>query len=146
MENKLEVPEGFEPLFRSSPFLDANGPFFAKRHEGKLIIGLRIETKHTNARGSVHGGLLATLADVALGYSAAFSNDPPLSLITSSLSIDYAGTAKVGDWIEAHTDIQRLGSRMAYVNAYIHRGAERIVRASASFVVGGELASRATRP
>jgi len=71
--------------------------------------------KHTNARGTVHGGLLATIADIVLGYAAAFSRDPPLSLVTSTLSIDFAGTAKLADWIEARADIQRVGKRMAYV-------------------------------
>jgi acyl-coenzyme A thioesterase 13 len=62
-------PEGFEPLFRSSPFLDHNGPFFYRRTEdGAFVIGLRILPKHANARGGAHGGLLMTLCDIALGY------------------------------------------------------------------------------
>ncbi|GAC1601056.1 MAG: hypothetical protein NVS4B10_12910 [Myxococcales bacterium] len=134
-----QIPEGYKPLFRSSPYLEMIGPLFSKGAGEHLSIGLRILEKHTNARGTVHGGLLATVADVALGYAAAFSKDPPLSLVTSTLSIDFAGTAKSGDWIEARADLQRIGSRMAYVNAYIHRGDERIVRASATFVVAGLL-------
>jgi len=137
--DSTETPAGFKPLFRSSPYLETNGPFFCKGVGENLTIGLRVLEKHTNARGTVHGGLLATIADIVLGYAAAFSRDPPLSLVTSTLSIDFAGTAKLADWIEARADIQRVGKRMAYVNAYIHRGDERIVRASATFVVAGVL-------
>ncbi len=137
--DSTKLPSDFKPLFRSSPYLKANGPFFCKGVGESLTIGLRVLEKHTNARGTVHGGLLATIADIALGYAAAFSSDPPLSLVTSTLSIDFAGTAKLGDWIETRADIQKIGRRMAYVNAYIHRGDERIVRASATFVVAGVL-------
>ena len=62
-------PPGFEPLFRTSPFLDTVGPLFYRRDpERGLVIGLRIAEKHANARGIAHGGLLLTLADIALGY------------------------------------------------------------------------------
>jgi acyl-coenzyme A thioesterase PaaI-like protein len=33
-----------------------------------FVIGLRVEEK--NARGTAYGGLLPTLADIALGYTA----------------------------------------------------------------------------
>jgi hypothetical protein len=60
-----EIPVGFEPLFRTSPFLDMLGPFFYRRTEHGFVIGLQVADKHANARGSAHGGLLLTLADNA---------------------------------------------------------------------------------
>jgi acyl-coenzyme A thioesterase 13 len=128
-----DVPDGFEPLFRTSPFLDAVGPFFYRKEQGTLVIGLRIAEKHGNARGTAHGGLLLTLADIALGYAAAFSEDPPLSLTTANISADFAGRAKPGDWLEAHVDIQKIGTRLVFANAYLVVGSERIARASAVF-------------
>jgi len=79
------------------------------------------------------------VADVALGYAIAFSTKPPTSLITASLSLDFAGTANIGDWLEARVDVQKKGSRLAFANCYISVGESRIVRASAVFVVAGEL-------
>ena len=71
-------PPGFEPLFRTSPFLDTVGPlFYRKEPDGGFVVGLRVLPKHANTRGNAHGGLLLTLIDVALGYRAAFSQDPP---------------------------------------------------------------------
>jgi acyl-coenzyme A thioesterase PaaI-like protein len=127
-------PPGFEPLFRTSPFLDTIGPVFCRRDpERGLVVGLRIAEKHANARGIAHGGLLVTLADIALGYHMAFSQDPPAGLITASLTADFAGAAKVGDWVEVHVDVQKLGGRLAFANAYLAVDGERIVRASAVF-------------
>jgi uncharacterized protein (TIGR00369 family) len=128
-----DLPAGYAPLSRSSPFLDATGPFYSRQDERGLIVALRVEPKHANARGFAHGGLLATLADVALGYATAFSQSPPVALLTANLSIDYAGSAKIGDWIEAHVDVQKIGSRMAFANAYLSVGSQRIARASAVF-------------
>ena len=84
----MTQPDGFEPLFRTSPFTDLIGPLLGRGKGAALEIGLRINQKHCNARGSVHGGILATLAAVALGYTMAFSTDPPGNLVTSNLTID----------------------------------------------------------
>jgi len=133
----MTAPLGFKPLFRTSPVLDLIGPLYF-RGEGKdLAIGLRAEAKHCNSRGTVHGGILATLADVALGYTMAFASDPPSNLVTASLSLDYAGTARAGDWLQAHVDVQKQGSRLSFANCYILVGEQRIVRASAVFAVAG---------
>src|SRR6516165_2479631 len=70
-----DIPEGFVPLFRTSLFLDALGPFFYRPTKSSFVIGLRVATKHANARGSAHGGLLLTLVDIALGYTGSASSD-----------------------------------------------------------------------
>jgi uncharacterized protein (TIGR00369 family) len=129
------IPAEFGPILRSSPFLDSIGPLYSKGRGAALVVGLRVEEKHTNARGTLHGGVLAAIADVALGYSIATSTDPPTRMVTASLSVDFAGAAKPGDWIETSVDIQKLGSRLAFANAYFHVGEERIARASAVFQV-----------
>ena len=127
------MPDGFRPPPRTSPLLDLLGPFYACGEGGDLVLGVRVAQKHANARGFAHAGLLLALADVALGYAAAFSEDPPAPLVTASLTADFAGSAGVGDWVEARVDVQRVGKRMAFANAYLHAGEKRIVRASAVF-------------
>jgi acyl-coenzyme A thioesterase 13 len=94
-----------------------------------------VQEKHTNARGTLHGGVLASIADVALGYGLATSTSTPTSMVTASLSVDFAGSAKVGDWIETSLDIQKVGSRMAFANVYFVLRGERIARASGVFLV-----------
>jgi uncharacterized protein (TIGR00369 family) len=138
----MNVPPGFTPLFRTSPVLDLIGPIYSFGEGKDLVLGLGAEAKHCNSRGTVHGGMLATLADVALGYTMAFSSNPPAGLVTANLSLDFAGTAKAGDWLEAHVDIQKRGSRLSFANCYICVGEQRIVRASAVFAVAGRLAAK----
>jgi uncharacterized protein (TIGR00369 family) len=130
-----EIPEGFGPLFRTSPLLDALGPFYGKGAGSDLVIGLRAAEKHTNSRGTVHGGVLATIGDIALGYTMAFSSDPPRRALTASLTIDYVGAAKVGDWIEARVDKYKVGKTLAFANAYLTVDDTQIARVSAVFAV-----------
>lgn len=137
----MNVPEGFQPLFRSSPVLDLIGPIHCRGKGNDLELGLRAERKHCNGRGTVHGGILATLADVALGYTIAFSSDPPIGLATAHLNLDYAGAAREGDWLHTQVDIQKQGTRLSFANCYICVGERRIVRASAVFLVSAQLDS-----
>ena len=92
MPDAPNPPRGFEPLFRTSPFLETIGPlFYRKEPDGGFVIGLRVLPKHANARGGAHGGLMTTLLDIALGYRASLSVDPPANLTTASLTADFAG-------------------------------------------------------
>jgi acyl-coenzyme A thioesterase 13 len=128
-----EIPEGFAPLFRTSPFLDTLGPFFYRPLERGFVVGLRVDEKHGNARDAAHGGFLLTLADIALGYTAEASADPPLKLTTVSISADLVGHALIGDWVEAQVDIQRIGQRLVFANAFLVVRGKRITRVSAVF-------------
>jgi acyl-coenzyme A thioesterase 13 len=130
-----DVPAGFAPIFRTSPFLETIGPLYSAGSGATLVIGMRVEEKHTNARGTLHGGVLASIADIALGYGMATSTSPPTSMVTANLSVDFAGSAQLGDWIETSLDIQKIGSRMAFANVYFSVAGERIARASGVFLV-----------
>lgn len=135
----MSIPADFKPLFRSSPVSELIGPIYCRGEGAGLELGLRVQPKHCNARGTVHGGILATLADTSLGYAMAFATDPPTGLVTANLTLDFAGTAKIGDWLQTHVDVQKRGRRLAFANCYITLGDQRIVRASAVFLVAGQL-------
>ncbi|MGE5639622.1 MAG: PaaI family thioesterase [Clostridia bacterium] len=128
-------PKGFKALSGLSPFNALVGPLFSRRRRGQeLSIGLRIERKHLNSRGICHGGVLATLADLALGYAMHAKVKGGAAFVTAHLAVDYAGAAQAGDWIESRVEIQRIGARLAFANCYLVSGEGRaIVRASAIF-------------
>src|ERR1044072_8157389 len=129
-------PSGFEQLFRTSPFLETIGPLFYRKDGDGFVIRLPGLPKHGDARGGAHGGLLMTFLDTARGYRPAMSETPPAPLITASLTADFIGGAKVGDWIEAHVEVQKVGGRLAFANAFLMVNGERITRGSAVFARG----------
>jgi acyl-coenzyme A thioesterase 13 len=132
----MDVPQNFQPIekLRTSPFLERVGPLFFEWRGKRLVLGLRIDESHANARGTAHGGLLLTIADVALGYQMALSQDPPIRATTISMSADFIGGAAVGDWLEAHVDEYQVGSRMAFANAYLMVGGKQVARMSGVFL------------
>ncbi|GAB2532854.1 PaaI family thioesterase [Nocardia heshunensis] len=134
----MEPPlPGFSVYPRTSPFLDLIGPLWSRSDEHGLEFALAIDNRHVNARGFAHGGVLAALADVALGYASAFAQEPPLRLVTANLTVDFVGTAAKGDVVVATTDIQKIGNRLGFANCYLSIDGQRIVRASAVFANGG---------
>lgn len=127
------VPAGFELIDRGSPFLAMIGPVYGKKNaKGGMVFGVRVGPQHANVKGMAHGGMLVTFADSALGIAITIANDEK-PMVTVNLSTDFVESAYPGDWVEAHVDIQRLGSRLAFANCYLMVGEKRILRASGVF-------------
>jgi uncharacterized protein (TIGR00369 family) len=132
------IPEGFRRMEKLSPFNTLVGPLYERRDGERVSIGVILEEKHTNSRGKCHGGVLATLADLALGYAMLASTGDRGGFVTAHLAVDYAGAARAGDWVESQVEIQRVGSRLAFANCYLLANGARIVRASAIFARQGQ--------
>jgi len=73
---------------------------------------LRAERKHCNSRGTVHAASSPRSPTSRSATRSPFSTQPPTAAITANLSLDFAGAAKEGDWLEAKVDFQKLGSRL----------------------------------
>ena len=130
-----DIPEGFEPHFRKSPFTDPWEPLYSKKSEKSVSMGLRLARAHTNARGLIHGGLIASLADNAMGYSCAQATDWKTSFVTVSLSVDYVGSAGIGQWLAVDCEVIRTGSTLCFAQSMIKADDAVIARASATFRV-----------
>jgi uncharacterized protein (TIGR00369 family) len=129
------VPAGFERLKRGGPYMAGLGSLYCKRDGERITIAMRVIEQHTNMRGIVHGGALASLADSSLGLGLALSCDNRHSFVTVNLSTDFLDSARPGDWVEAHILIGRIGSRVAFAECALMVGERRILRASGVFAV-----------
>jgi uncharacterized protein (TIGR00369 family) len=103
------IPELFDPHFKKSPMTDPWEPLFSKREEHRVTIGLRADDRHCNSRGFVHGGLISTLADNAMGLSCASYHEALGGLVTLSLHVDFVNVAKKGDWLTFETNFVKPG-------------------------------------
>jgi len=129
------LKEGFEPIFRSSPFIELLGPVYSRQGEETITVAFEVQDKHCNARGLLHGGVISSLADIALGYNAAFMSGLPTAMVTASLTVDYAGVAQLGACVEIPVHVQKEGKKLAFANGYFLVDGQRIARASAVFSV-----------
>jgi uncharacterized protein (TIGR00369 family) len=132
-----DIPEGFEPHFRKSPFTDPWEPLYSRRTDMAVIMGLRLAKPHTNARGLIHGGLIASLADNAMGYSCAqvARLDAASSLVTIGLAVDFVGSAQLGQWLAVEPKVIRTGSTICFAQCLIKADDAVIARANATFRV-----------
>jgi uncharacterized protein (TIGR00369 family) len=131
----IDIPEGFEPHFRKSPFTEPWEPLYSKKTDQAVIIGLRLAKPHTNSRGLIHGGLIASLADNAMGYSCALVMGWTTSLVTISLAVDYVGTAEIGQWLAVESEVIKTGSTICFAQSLIKADDTVIARANGTFRV-----------
>ncbi len=130
-----DIPAGFERARFSSPFLDMAGPYYERQDADCIVIGTRIHKGQINHIKVAHGGVLGTLADVALSYQVHRAEDPPLPVATMNLNSNYLAAAKLDDWVEAYCRIDRMSKRTAYCSGRIVCGDEVLMTMSAVFAI-----------
>jgi uncharacterized protein (TIGR00369 family) len=126
-------PEGFAPHFRKSPVTDPWEPLLSRQVEGAVQIGLRLREAHCNSRGFLHGGVIAALADNAMGLSCGKVLGSVQGLVTVNLAVDYVGTARIGQWLQVEPRVLRTGRSMSFADALVTADGSLVARASASF-------------
>jgi len=131
------VPEGFTPLPGPfGPYFNALGPIYQRPGAGgTLCMALRLTEAHLNIQGFAHGGMLLTLADGALGINLGQQRQPPQRHVTVSMSADFLSSVKVGDWLEAHVSVRKLGRRLSFGECLLQVGERVVLRASGVFSV-----------
>ncbi|HWX64728.1 PaaI family thioesterase [Bradyrhizobium sp.] len=130
-----EIPAGFEPHFRKSPFTDPWEPLYSKKTNEAVSMGLWLAKPHTNARGLIHGGLIASLADNAMGYSCAQATGWTTSFVTVSLAVDFVGSAQIGQWLVVECEVIKTGKTICFAQCLINAGDAVIARANGTFRV-----------
>lgn len=127
----MSVPEGFTAHTRKSAVTDAWEPLYARRTDEALQLGLRVSDRHCNSRGFLHGGVVATLVDNAMGLT--LGQATARRAVTVNLSVDYVGSAKPGQWLQIEPRLVRAGSTIGVVDALVTADGDTVARANATF-------------
>lgn len=131
------IPAGYELVQRTQgpTFAGLAGPFYARRDGREVSLGLRIEQRHLNSRGTCHGGLLATLADIALGYACVAANEDGQSrnFVTIDLSVEYLAATREGDWLYSEVKVMNADTRTAAAAGHLLVESRPVARISANF-------------
>jgi uncharacterized protein (TIGR00369 family) len=109
----------------------ALGDVYLREPDG--VMALLITPAHANMHAMAHGGLLATVADCALGSTV--SRQTGSSVVTVQMSVEYMNAVKAGDWLEAHVQIDKQGKRLVYAGCVLKVEDRVMLRASAVFAV-----------
>lgn len=132
----MDIPEGFEPLARKSPVTEPWEPIYARKTPDAVVLAVRLAKAHTNARGFAHGGFISALADNAIGYSLVTRLGPEQkSAVTVNLSVDFLGSAKIGQWVEFTTTFIKTGATLCFTQCFVTADGVPCARANATFRV-----------
>jgi len=132
----MPIPDDFQPHFRKSPVTDPWEPLFSRVREDGVDLSFEVRSAHCNSRGLLHGGVLAALCDNAMGLSLAASlqHETP-QIVTVTLSVDYTGSARLGDTVLIEPRVIRAGGSLGFCDALVCAGDLVIARANATFRV-----------
>jgi uncharacterized protein (TIGR00369 family) len=130
----LQPKAGFTLHTRSSPLTRPWEPIFVKQTDSAVILALRVDEPHLNSRGFAHGGLLACLADNAMGLSCAAALGGA-RLLTVNLTTDYISVARPGQWLEFVTTYLKCGRSLCFAQAFVRADDSVCARVNAVFQI-----------
>ncbi|WP_426958369.1 PaaI family thioesterase [Muricoccus radiodurans] len=102
-------------------FSELTGPFWAKREGEGRVFGLLTEAHHANGHGIIHGGLLVTMADNALGLTV-FEAGGRVPCVTVQLNTHFISAAYPGEFIEARAEVLRRARSMVFIRGVLTVG------------------------
>lgn len=129
-----KVPAGFTEILGEA-FMETVGPIYIKQNEeGLWDIGCVALPQHANRFGGVHGGMLATLVDYAVGVNILGAGEPSMLLSTVSLNIDFIDSGRLGEWLVAKVVIDKNNGRLRFCSCALYGDNSRLLlRASGVF-------------
>jgi acyl-CoA thioesterase len=116
-------------LLHGIPFDSLIGIKLIRVHEDGLTIGCEMRPDLRNAAGGLHGGVTATLADVAAGVALARHIGRLRSVATVEMKINYLRPVREGR-IAARARLVRVGKTLSTVRVDVVDGAKQPVAAA----------------
>jgi uncharacterized protein (TIGR00369 family) len=110
-------------------FNELIGPLWRHDDGERLRFGVVIAPKHLNRISIVHGGMLATFADQAMGMTARKAHGNKKHA-TIELSLQFVGSVKLGEFVEAHSEVVRMTRSILFMRTTLVVGARTVATAS----------------
>ena len=125
-------PKTFDPASEGWAEVEDHG-FIA--HVGPLHVraaagayAFRAEQKHANLIGVVHGGMLMSFADRALGETAMRAADGA-NCVTIQLEMKFIDVGRLGDWIVVHPQVVKRTGSLVFMRGDVREGTRLVASA-----------------
>lgn len=102
--------------------------------EGYIKIECEVRKDMLNPNGIMHGGIMATLLDEAMG-AASFTLGRPTGFATINMSIDYLYSAKTGDIVWVEGTIIRAGKTVLHIKAELYNAENKLLAKATSNMI-----------
>lgn len=109
---------GWKIMKTGEGFASLVGPIWAKREGDAWRYAFHAEAKHENRQGAVHGGMLMTFADHAIGF-VAWEAAGRRKCVTMQLENQFLAAVKHGDFVECETEIVRAAKTVIFLRGVL---------------------------
>ena len=137
MSTATGAPEGYTETRLIDPFEIYVGPVFERGQAGSKRFAFRADDRHINRRGVVHGGMLMTFADAALGQAAWDATDHAPSVTLNMQSHFLRGVVK-GDLVEVVPVVTRKTRALLFIRGEFKVGDEIVLTVSSIWKLLGQ--------
>ncbi|MGH6873053.1 MAG: PaaI family thioesterase [Rhizomicrobium sp.] len=114
MSAPAAAPEGFRETALVDPFERYIGPVWEKGEAPSRTFALLVDARHVNMRDIIHGGMLMTFADAALGQAVWDVTDRAPS-VTLNMQSQFLKPARRGDLIAVEPQLVRKTRSLVFM-------------------------------
>jgi len=119
------------------PFADLLGVHRTAMEDGRSRFELTVRPEHMNPHGVVHGGVIYTLVDYAMGGALTSRLAPGERCATLEIKINYLAPATEGR-LAAEARVVERTTRIGVLDARVHAEGERLIAlATGTFFIQG---------
>jgi len=122
------------------PIVQQLGMRLVEYGEGQAVVEMHAHRGLWNAMGTLHGGVFADLADVAMGVALATVAQEGETFTTSHLEVHFFGSIREGG-LGARAVVVRRGRSTAYAECEIRNEAEALLAKASSTCIFQTLSS-----
>jgi uncharacterized protein (TIGR00369 family) len=117
--DEASIERDIRERVEASPFHASLGISVESAEEGSVTLRFEASPAHANLHGTVHGGVIATLADTAAGLAVRSAmSDPGGAHASVHLDVQYLAPATSGT-LHATGRVVKLGGRLAFTEATV---------------------------
>jgi acyl-coenzyme A thioesterase PaaI-like protein len=110
-------------------FNETAGPYWVRQEETGRQVGLLSDDGHGNGHvGTVHGGVLMTFSDIALGIGVVDAANTR-NCVTLQLQMQFVAAAKIGSFLTCKPELVRKTSQIVFMRGLIMAGDRTIASA-----------------
>lgn len=120
-------------LLQDETFIGQIGSVYTRQAEGCEEFGILALPAHRNMSGTVHGGILMSLFDRAMGRHVRGLH-PGEPFATAVMTVEFLRRVRVGEFIRVRPIVTKDGRRAVFMRGEAHVGERMVGAASATFL------------
>lgn len=112
------------------------GPLWTSGDDARRMYAILTDERHRNHNGGVHGGLIAALADHAMGNVARHAIGGQ-ALATIQMDVQYLAAGRLGDFLVARSNVVRKTRSIVFARCTITSGDRDVAAATGVWKILG---------